>query len=108
MIKNTLLTLSLFSCSINSDVFFAWLTQDLLPKTPKESVIVMDKATFHKRNHMLDALKQHECMVEFLPPYSPDLNPIENKWAHAKSVRRKNRMTTDELLTQHVPYAKLS
>ena len=48
IIKNTFLRLSLFSCSINSDVFFAWLTQDLLPKTPKESVIVMDNATFHK------------------------------------------------------------
>lgn len=41
-------TLSLFSGSINSDVFHAWLTQDLLPKITKPSVIVMDNASFHK------------------------------------------------------------
>jgi hypothetical protein len=108
IVKNTFLTLSLFSCSINSDVFYTWLTQDLLPKTPKESVIVMDNATFHKRHDMLEAILKNSCIVEFLPPYSPDMNPIEKKWAQAKSIRRKNRMTTDQLFTEHFPYAKLN
>ena len=43
------------------------------------------------------------CIVEFLPPYSPDLNPIEKKWAQAKSIRRKFNYTVDELFF----YAKL-
>ncbi|MET1257682.1 transposase, partial [Aliikangiella maris] len=49
IIGTSFLTLSLFDCTVNSDVFFAWLTQDLLPKVPQKSVIVMDNATFHKR-----------------------------------------------------------
>ena len=47
IIRNSFIALSLFTGSINSDVFYAWLTQDLLPKMPSNAVIVMDKASFH-------------------------------------------------------------
>ena len=104
----TFLTLSMFNSSINSDVFYAWLTQDLLPKIKTEAVIVMDNATFHKRHDMLEAIKTHNCIAEFLPPYSPDLNPIEQKWAHVKSVRRKLRCSVDELSSEHCDYAKIN
>jgi len=108
IIDNDFVTLSLFSGNINADVFYAWLVQDLLPKLPKGSVIVMDNATFHKRKDIIEAIERHGSILEFLPPYSPDLNPIEKKWAHAKSVRRKYRLTTNELFTQHFPYANLN
>ena len=104
----TFLTLSMFNSSINSDVFYAWLTQDLLPKIKTEAVIVMDNATFHKRHDMLEAIEAHGCIAEFLPPYSPDLNPIEQKWAHVKSVRRKLRCSVDELFSEHCDYAKIN
>lgn len=103
----TFLTLSVFKGSINSDVFYAWLTQDLLPKLPADSVIVMDNATFHKRKDMLDAIEAQGCFAKFLPPYSPDLNPIEKKWAQAKSIRRKLRCGLDELFKEHLGYAVL-
>ena len=80
IIGATFVTLSVFSCYINSDVFYAWLTQDLLPKISNDAVIVMNNASFHKREDMLDAIDEHGCTLEFLPPYSPDLNPIEKKW----------------------------
>jgi transposase len=82
------LTVCIFDSNINSDVFYAWLTKDLLPKAPNESVIVMDNATFHKRDDMVEAIKSHGHILEYLPPYCPDLNPIEHKWAQAKNVRR--------------------
>lgn len=85
----TFLTVCLFDTNINSDVFYAWLTKDLLPKTSAGSVIVMDNATFHKRNDMVQAIKTQGHIPEYLPPYSPDLNPIEHKWAQAKAVRKK-------------------
>ncbi|MCL1123995.1 transposase [Shewanella surugensis] len=103
----TFLTLSLFFSYINSDVFYAWLTQDLLPKVKTGAVIVMDNATFHKRSDMLEAITARGCIAEFLPPYSPDLNPIEKKWAQVKSVRRKLRCSIDELFTEHVDYRNL-
>ena len=97
----TFLTVSLFTGPINSDVFYAWLQKDLLPKVPKGAVIVMDNATFHKRSDILEAIKASGCSTEFLPPYSPDLNPIEHKWAQAKSIRRKTQKSVEELFKDH-------
>ncbi|WP_245395245.1 transposase [methane-oxidizing endosymbiont of Gigantopelta aegis] len=73
MMGSALVTVSLFEGSINADTFYAWLTQDLLPKLPEQAVIVMDNAAFHKRTDILDAIKQTTCTLEFLPPYSPDI-----------------------------------
>ena len=61
-----------------------------------ETVIVMDNATFHKRADMIKAIERPGCVVECLPPYSPDLNPIEHKGAQAKSARRKTPCSVDE------------
>ncbi|MFT4202553.1 MAG: transposase, partial [Chitinophagaceae bacterium] len=87
----------LFDCNIDSDVFFAWLTQGLLPTVPPNSVIVLDNAAFHKRDDALLAVQEQGHVLEFLPPYSPDLNPIEKKWAQAKSIRKKFGYTPEEL-----------
>lgn len=92
-----LFNVCLFDTYINADVFYAWLTQELIPSTPKHSVIVLDNATFHKRNDAMQAIEQAQLKVEFLPPYSPDLNPIEKKWAQAKSIRRKFGYNPDKL-----------
>ncbi|WP_443197737.1 transposase [Pseudoalteromonas sp. '520P1 No. 412'] len=91
--------MSVFSCYINSEVFYAWLTQDLLPKISNNAVIVIDNASFHKREDMLDAIDEHGCTLEFLQQYSPDLNPIEKKWAQVKAIRRAKRCSLDDLLT---------
>lgn len=107
IIGMSFLTLSLFTGNVNSDVFHAWLTQDLLPKVSPNSVIVMDNASFHKRTDMIDAINAHQCLVAFLPPYSPDLNPIEHKWAQVKAVRRKQRCDIEQLFTEYVDYVNL-
>lgn len=86
--SSNFLTATLFETSINSDIFFAWLTQDLLPKILNDGVVVMDNASFHKRADIINAIKQHGLILEYLPTYSPDLNPIEHKWAQAKAIRR--------------------
>jgi len=46
-------------------VFYAWLTQNLLPKVNSGAVIVMDNATFHKRKDMLEAIENCGCIPEF-------------------------------------------
>ena len=102
LIDMRFLTLSLFSGNINADVFHSWVTQDLLPKAPKNSIIVMDNASFHKRKETSKVIKQSGCLLEFLPPYSPDLNPIEHKWAQAKSIRRKKRCDVNELFQEPI------
>jgi hypothetical protein len=96
-----LLTVSLFSSSINTAIFTAWLIEDLLPKLPPKSVIVMDNATFHKGAAMQQAVAQAGHVLLYLPPYSPDLNPIEHKWAQVKSIRRKSRCNIQQLFSMH-------
>ncbi|WP_244175718.1 transposase [Xenorhabdus vietnamensis] len=70
--------------------FYAWMTQDLLPKLPHGAVI--DNAPFHKRNDTTQAIADSGCQLEWLPANSPDLNPIEHKWGGAKVVRRQKKM----------------
>jgi len=93
----SLLTVSLFTGSVNADVFHAWATQDLLPKLPARRVVVMDNAAFHKRADIRQAIEGAGHVLEFLPPYSPDLNPIEHKWAQAKAARRRRNCSIEEL-----------
>ena len=83
------LSVELWNCNINSDVFHAWVTQALLPKCPPGAVIILDNATFHKREDIRRAIQEAGHTLEYLPAYSPDLNPIERKWAQAKAIRRK-------------------
>jgi len=49
----------------------------------------MDNAAFHKRKDMNGAIEDAGHTPLFPPPYSPDLNPIEHKWAQAKAIRRR-------------------
>lgn len=91
------LTVCLFDGNINSDVFSAWLLKDLLPKTPPQSVIVMDNAPFHKRQDIEKAILSQGHTLEYLPSYSPDLNPIEHKWAQAKTIRRRLNCSVQDL-----------
>lgn len=99
LVGKHLLTVCLFESTINTVVFDAWVQQDLLPKLPKHSIIVMDNAAFHKGAGMLKALESQQQILLYLPPYSPDLNPIEHKWAQAKAKRRKTGESVESLFS---------
>jgi transposase len=71
--------------------------QDLIPKLPPRSVVIMDNATFHKGLTMQISLETAGHTLLYLPPYSPDLNPIEHKWAAAKAIRRRQQCSIPEL-----------
>ena len=101
MIGKDLLTISLFEGTINSETFESWIEQDLLPKLPPQSVIIMDNASFHKKETTRAMIDNAGHTLEFLPPYSPDLNPIEHKWAQAKAIRRKQLCSINELFEIH-------
>ena len=66
-------------------LFEAWFSGVMLTQVKPGSVIVLDNATFHRKKtlHKLAALAG--CSVLFLPPYSPDLNPVEKLWANLKN-----------------------
>ena len=77
---------------IDSDLFHTRAIEILLPELPACSVIVMDNASFHKRQDTLDALQAEGHTVLWLPPYSPDFNPIEKTWAWIKRLRKPWRL----------------
>lgn len=94
-----LLTITLLTGNVNSN--YDWITQDLLPKLPPECVIVMDNARFHKRLDIQHSIRENGHILLFLPPYSPDLNPIEHKWAQAKAIRKQEHCSITELFTNY-------
>jgi hypothetical protein len=98
---DALLTTCLCNASVDSATFHAWVTQQLLPVLPQKSVIVMDNAAFHKRQDTQDAIESNGHRLRFLPPYRPDLNPLEHKWAHAKALRRTMQCPVETLFSQN-------
>jgi transposase len=97
LIGKASLTVGLFKTNINADVFYEWTVQDLLPKLPANAVVVMDNATFHKREDIRTTIINAGHTLDFLPVYSPDLNPIEKKWAQLKKLRKKLLCSIAEL-----------
>ncbi len=73
----------------DSILFEFWFENCLLKEVKPGSVIVLDNATFHKKSVLPDLAESYGCKVLFLPPYSPDLNPIEKKWAWLKRKLRE-------------------
>lgn len=51
----------------------------------------MDNAAFHKNKITEELIKSAKCKLLYLPPYSPDFNPIEQKWGHVKNQVKKIR-----------------
>ena len=76
----------------NTDVVLTWVQEMLIPSLKPGDVVIWDNATFHKSNRLAQAFEQAGIGVIFLPPYSPDLNPIEQFWACLKAwIRSLNQ-----------------
>ena len=71
-------------------LFEDWFENDLLQNIAPGSVVILDNATFHRKNAIRKLVINANCEVVFLPPYSPTLNPIEKKWANLKKFLRTN------------------
>lgn len=97
LIAFKLIAIQLWNCNIDSDIFLTWVKTSLLPATPQGSVVVLDSASFHKRSDIRQTIENKGHSIEFLPSYSPDLNPIEHKWAQAKSIRKQKHCSPQEL-----------
>lgn len=78
-----------FDGTMNSTLFEFWFANTLLLSLEPGSVIVLDNARFHRKNALEQLAAQAGCSVLFLPPYSPDLNPIEKFWAWLKAMLKK-------------------
>jgi transposase len=83
---------------INRESFDSWVETQLLPLLKPGDIVVLDNLSSHKSKRARKALKAAGAHLFFLPPYSPDLNPIEQVFAKFKTLIRKTEArTVDEL-----------
>jgi len=87
-----------FEGALNGELFKAYISQCLAPTLHKGDIVIMDNLTSHKVKGVLEPIIAAGASVIYLPPYSPDLNPIELMWSKMKAYLRKVKARTKELL----------
>ncbi|WP_144402272.1 IS630 family transposase [Francisella tularensis] len=78
-----------YSGYTNTEIFNQWFEEHLCPSLKPKTTIVMDNASFHKSSKLIEIANKFDVQILYLPPYSPDLNPIEKVWANFKKIFRK-------------------
>lgn len=89
----------LFEGPMDGEMFLAWVEQGLVPALRRQDVVILDNLATHKVAGVREAIERVGAQLLFLPPYSPDFNPIENLWSKVKQILRcLAPRNTDELL----------
>ena len=86
-----------FDGPINGECFRAYVNQILVPTLRQGDIVIMDNLGSHKSKSVRDAIKAAGARLFFLPPYSPDLNPIEQTFAKIKHLMR---MASERTVTE--------
>jgi transposase len=84
--------------AVNGEIFLTYIRQVLVPTLRKGDVVVMDNLGSHKVPGVREAIEAAGATLVYIPPYSPDLNPIEMVFAKIKSILRKKALRTIEAL----------
>ena len=86
--------------AVDAAVFEAYLEQVLLPHLRPGRIVVMDNLSAHKSERVKELIEGAGCELVYLPPYSPDFNPIEEAFSKIKSILRKAEARTREALVE--------
>lgn len=85
--------------AMDGPAFEAYIRTQLAPKLDKGTVVIVDNLATHRNKQAARILRKHGCWFLFLPPYSPDLNPIEMAFSKLKAhLRRIGARTFDQLM----------
>lgn len=85
-----------FDGPVNTESFLAWVEQFLVPTLRAGDIVVMDNLSSHKNQAVRAAIRAVGAKLFYLPPYSPDLNPIEQAFSKLKTLLRKANARTFE------------
>jgi transposase len=85
-------------CPVNRTIFEAWVERVLLPELRAGDTVVMDNLSSHKGPRVRSLIEAVGASLLYLPPYSPDFNPIENAFSKLKALLRKEATRTVEAL----------
>ncbi len=86
----------------NREVFETYLERVLAPTQRRDQVVVMDNLSAHKGGRVKELIEQRGCELIYLPPYSPDLNPIEEAFSKIKGLLRKAEARSREALLEAI------
>lgn len=94
-----------FNGTLNKELFAEYIKKRIAPTFLPDDILLLDNSSVHTSKLVIQTLKECGIKYLFLPPYSPDLNPIELLWAYVKSVLRKLKARTYEKLETAINYA---
>ena len=83
---------------MNGEMFLAWVEQGLAPLLRAGELVILDNLATHKIQGVRQAIAARGAGLLYLPPYSPDFNPIEPMWSKIKQVLRSHAPRSDEQL----------
>jgi Transposase and inactivated derivatives len=86
----------------DADIFLAFLDHCLCPNLRPGDVVVLDNLSAHKVNGVRERIEAAGAELLYLPPYSPDLNPIEKAWSKLKQLLRRTKARSKETLDQAI------
>lgn len=79
----------IYKGTANTKLVITWVKEMLLPNLNINSILIWDNATIHRSKELINIIEKQNHTMLFLPPYSPDLNPIEHKWNELKQRLRR-------------------
>ena len=94
-----------FQGSVNGEKFLEYIKNILVPTLQKGDIVIMDNLSCHKVKGVKEAIEKAEAKVIYLPAYSPDFNPIEMMWSKIKSLLRKWKARSIDLLDKAIKEA---
>lgn len=94
-----------FSGALDGDLFIKYVKDFLAPSLSKGDIVIMDNLSSHKVKGVVEPILAQGAEVLYLPPYSPDLNPIELLWSKLKTFLKKRKARTYDTLFDAIKLA---
>lgn len=88
--------------ALDREAFVVWTREFLVPGLRPGDLVVMDNLSVHKSRRAQDLIEAAGAAVAYLPPYSPDLNPIEKMWSKVKTLLRGAKARSEKELDRAV------
>jgi len=80
--------------AVNTTIFKTFVTELLISKLKPGQFIILDNVSFHKSPELINIIEATGAKLVFLPPYSPDLSPIEKMWSKIKDILKRKKPRT--------------
>lgn len=89
----------------DADIFYHFIKNNLCPKLNKNNIVLLDNVSFHKNLQVEEAILSTGATIDFLPPYSPEFNPIEMVWSFVKNILREMEARTLKAFQKSLKFA---